>query len=433
MNYLKKLTLHNVKSHSHSVLEFSENTNSITGDNNEGKTSVCGALSAIFYGTPIVVKATTDTQTEAYIVAEFTDGTVSRFVSVVGTRNEHRWELTIDGVTKTFNHHAMPEEIVEFLNMAPVELNNEMSISLNISSQFPVHGMFMINGKYTGGIRARMLGSVSNQRFFDEINTRLRALKREKTSEKKAILKLLDEAKARVERVKELEDTRPAYKEALVLERDLKILVSRSANLHGLVEEVEGLESNISSTIKKIGAIPAPATLERLLDELVLIDKRIRVYSVMIDRTSDTARSLAVATNRLKELGDIPRIIELTRELSTNRYQFLDSLMTSTVDALKRVKASELLVEEKSPDELLKLVEDLEDLGKHVLGWERLLHSYTSQEKLIEDTNTQIEVTATKVNTARLELQAFARTLKTCPYAPFEVALQKACQEAISV
>lgn len=74
MKKLKKVELHNYKTHEHTVIEFHDSVTAVVGDNDAGKTNIWRALRMVLLSKPFPVAHVKRGHKSGYVLVEFDDG-----------------------------------------------------------------------------------------------------------------------------------------------------------------------------------------------------------------------------------------------------------------------------------------------------------------------------------------------------------------------
>lgn len=265
---LKRVTIENVQSHKHTVMEFSPGLNVITGPTHSGKTAFLRALEYglrnISIGPDVMMRHgenlfSIEFDVDGRIIKRERGGRVNRY--------------TLDGDEKETVGKAVPGDIEEWLGKASVTIGKE-NYDLCFRGQYDGH--FLV--KESPGIAAKAIGKLSSVEVLDEAvrmeNERSAALKKSSEQAKAKALEL----DIRISNLSDTEKFRQSFDVLKQAEAYLKDLGEKQDKLSSFRDKIHSLENSISKD---------PFFVEHaekdLSEKLTLLSTKLANISVLIN------------------------------------------------------------------------------------------------------------------------------------------------------
>lgn len=175
---LKRMTLHNFQSHSHTVIDLSPQINIIVGPSDVGKTAIVRALRWLFYNQPRGSSFLRVGTNECWVEVETEDGTrVRRYRHEGQKRNGYIVEKPgKEPIIFERIGNSVPLEVKEALGIRELLIDQDIPLELNIAQQ--LDGPFLLN--HSPSVRAKAIGRLGETHVIDaaqrEIQKDLRTL-----------------------------------------------------------------------------------------------------------------------------------------------------------------------------------------------------------------------------------------------------------------
>ncbi len=329
---ISQLRLKNFQAHKNTVLDFNNGINVITGQSDQGKSSIIRALYWLFFNRPSGNEFLKWGENSCSVTAKTKEHTIKRI------KSDKRNSYIIDGQTFNAVRTDVPTELKEIINITPT------NIALQDDSYFLL--------SLQPGEVARKLNQVAG---IDQIDSSLQYVNRiikQQSSEINHLEKNIDEKKEEIEKLAPLENLKEIYDkyESLVnfimnKERDLKLIKEiqdkitdlrrifkmeekayavdlyliamnnllktvekcieqnrRLIYLRRTMEKAEQVISNINhyqkdaekelAKMEKLLALPDPIRVSKQIEKIIKYENRIKKLSLEIDKSEQEIEKL---------------------------------------------------------------------------------------------------------------------------------------------
>lgn len=259
------ITLKNFQIHKNTVLELSPGINVITGQTDQGKSSIVRALYWLFFNRPAGTEFIRTKSKECCVAITSNEKTIQRVRNSSGNRNKY----VVDDEEFNALRSEVPEQVTDILSITETNI------------QFQDDPPFMLS--LNPGEVARKLNNVVGLNQIDSSLKYVNKLLRDQNSEEKHIRKEIEKKKAQLKKYERLEEIRA---------------------LHDKYEEMQEKLMEEDKRLEHVNAFIS--SLERTYS-IVAYERDIQAVEQMIQETQQTAEKL---TNNKDELAQATKYIE---------------------------------------------------------------------------------------------------------------------------
>lgn len=310
---IKRITLKNFESHEDSTIEFSDGLNLITGQSNQGKSSIVRALAMVVANRFDHDSVRTGTE-YCSVKVETEKGSVT---TERGEDTNH-WIVETPKYRKEYRNIGLsvPPEVLEILGMGE-RVRGEIKELPNIMFQLEKHYMLSeIDGKKTtANAIARMMdeaiGIGGMEELIKDIATDFASKKKELSS--KNIL--ISELRSRILDIDIFED----YKKSIEESRAVFEEVDSLNDLHESAKELScKLESNKSERQYLESELECSEGIEELSDNMEILARKFKLLSRVLRVIND----IKDVKNRLSKSDGLKEIFDTTQTLMQKQIAF---------------------------------------------------------------------------------------------------------------
>jgi len=382
MSDINRLIIENFQSHKHTVIEFVNGLNVITGPSDQGKSAILRALKWVLYNEPRGMEFIRHGATTARVAVKMSNG-----YEIIRERSKNKNKYTVispDGESQSFEGfgNEVPEEVIKAHGIPKVVLDKDQKSSLNIADQ--LESPFLLSE--TGAVRAKAIGRMTGVHIIDnalrecmvdirresqardrirnqldEIDVEIQTFDYLETVKEKLLTteKMIKEIKWLIERKELIEKIKNRYADTvseLDRIRDILMNLDNIEPCEAVVSKCNDLYQKLSSVIRLKQSFQKTESSIResaeVLENTVSLDKVGELLSELEDRNTrkNILKNLAVSMGELeRELAKCHRMMDLTKD-------------ADSVDAL--MKESSLKIQRML--QLRELKEKLSSIGRDI-------------------------------------------------------------------
>ena len=319
---IKKLKIKNFQGHEESTLEFGPGINTITGENDSGKTSIFRSIVWVKDNRPLGTSFIRKNQDgEAQVNLETDETSVSRI------RGEKTNEYRIAGIEDPFDSFGAnpPSDVLEVLNLEDVNIQSQLDQPFLVLS--------------SPGQIAQHIRSISGSAILDKAVSSFK----EKISSKNS------ELKSEKKRLTEIEES---------LKRFQEIDIDKIENLIQSMEQIQEENLEVSRIVSTL--TPLVLELEELERTQVTLPEKV---DEIVESASDLCQKNLESSSSLQELES------LVNELSEIEESSISGILLADMES--RVLQSSNLMEQipkicKETEDLESLIQELLHLNKNI-------------------------------------------------------------------
>jgi len=377
---IRKLRLRNFQGHKDSILDFGPGINTITGENDSGKTSIFRSVSWVKDNRPLGTSFIRKNQDgDAIVDIESDNDSVSRI------RGKNTNEYRISGVEKPFDSFGAnpPSDILEALNLEDVNIQSQLDqpfLVLSPPGQVAQHirsisGLDILDKAVSalkGKITSKNSELSSEKKRLSEKNEKLSKLQKIDTNKIEKLIQSMESIQKEKDEVSRMiSNIRPMIMELEQLEKDRVALPENLEEvLNSTVEKCEKCTQGFSITQELKIQIDELSELEVELlpkDLFQGFEKSSSRCDDLIDSISKSNQKRENLSNIIQELSTLKDILELP-EKTENLIIETDTLISEYNNTYGEIQSIRNLISELSREDLKPVQPLIEKEQEELLG-----------------------------------------------------------------
>lgn len=319
--FVQKVIIENFQSHEYTEFELAPGLTVFLGESDRGKSAIIRALRWLFENEPRGTSFIRAGAAGARVTAIMSDGTA---LTRERGRSYNRYVIKkVDGAEEIFEKFGseVPEEVRALHGVAPVKLDEDLHVSLNLSLQ--LEGPFLLSSP--GSLKAKAIGRLHSVHIIDaalrDVQQEIQALQREENSLEKFVCELNDS----LQQYGDLPELAEQLENCRRLDSELEEKYQQFSSLKKLGEQLAFVRHGLGKLNSMISYLARAAALrEKLrlvekkttrLEELVKLQQRHNALRENLDGW----RAIYLGT---AGVPDVPGLV-VQVESSVQRYQKL--------------------------------------------------------------------------------------------------------------
>lgn len=397
---IRKVTLKNFESHESSEIDFTEGLNLITGQSNQGKSSIVRAIA--------LVVANRFTKESVRTGAEFCTvriDTEKGFVQAERGENMNHWIVGTASWQKEYRNigTAVPPEVPEILGMAE-RVRGEIKELPNIMFQLEKHYMLSeIDGKKTtSNMIARMMDDAIGIGGLEELIKDIASDFAEKKKELGTKNIQISEVRGKILDISIFESYQKSVEESRTLLREVE-------SLNELLDSAKSLSERLQKNRESFSRITDYLAVSEGLEQLSeAIRKKLEQFN-LIFQASQNYRKTQILNSQLESSEQIG-ILARNVGSAVKRYRILVSARNTQtrIQEITRRLSSSL-------PELDKQTEEYSKNLKNVTIAQEMLFDARNLYKKIRKISNDFILAESSLKDAESRLESLKRTLGNCP------------------
>lgn len=420
INAIKRVKIENFQSHKDTVLEFINGLNVIMGPSDQGKSAILRAIKWVLYNEPRGMEFIRHGSSTARVSLEFSNGN-----TVIRERSKSKNRYTVidnEGKESIFEGfgNEIPEEVIKTHGIPKIQLDSDISSSLNIGDQ--LEGPFLLSE--SGSVRAKAIGRLTGLHIIDKALRDCSIDLRREAQTGERHKKELEELNERISAFDSLERIKNTIDYTGGIIRLLESLAEKRnilENKKKALEEVRESHYQAESIMKKTHmlseteiSIKKAVALKTRFEKLVELQRKIGSLNIEIQ----TAERLL---NKTDNLGMLQQSLEKVQKLS-GKLEALSTLSVRLNLILNEITESQSYIKNTAViHEKEKTIDKINDDIKKFKDYSDLLQRYNIISNHLSEGNKYLEK---NINDTDVLLKEYSIALKKagkCPLCKSEI------------